>query len=351
MSSEQNVTAFLRQKRDYFHIILTYQNYDDSITKLSFSTSLKVRGNKKKAEMLMQKVRVEFVVPRTDEQLEMEKKRIKLIIKKFLTESDTIEEVTPLTESNKEEQKITKVQKPKGLHKDMLFSSYLVYWLEYVEKYTIDPNTYSTYRMNIVSKIAPYFENKVSTLSNLTITDIQEYYTQCIDGYKIGKKEYKPIKPATVKRRHANIRKALQYAVDINLIPKNPAVSVELPKIEKYVSSIYTKEEIDKLFDIVRGTKLEVPVTLAAFYGLRREEAIGLRWDAIDFEKKRITINHTVTEFMKDGKLRRNTKDSAKNTSSLRTFPLVEPIEKMLKRNRKIKYKENYAERIMQRNT
>lgn len=120
MSSEQNVTAFLRQKRDYFHIILTYQNYDDSITKLSFSTSLKVRGNKKKAEMLMQKVRVEFVVPRTDEQLEMEKKRIKLIIKKFLTESDTIEEVTPLTESNKEEQKITKVQKPKGLHKDML---------------------------------------------------------------------------------------------------------------------------------------------------------------------------------------------------------------------------------------
>lgn len=168
----------------------------------------------------------------------------------------------------------------------MLFSSYLVYWLEYVEKYTIDPNTYSTYRMNIVSKIAPYFENKVSTLSNLTITDIQEYYTQCIDGYKIGKKEYKPIKPATVKRRHANIRKALQYAVDINLIPKNPADSVELPKIEKYVSSIYTKEEIDKLFDIVRGTKLEVPVTLAAFYGLRREEAIGLRWDAINFEKK-----------------------------------------------------------------
>lgn len=286
MSSEQNVTAFLRQKRDYFHIILTYQNDDDSITKLSFSTSLKVRGNKKKAEMLMQKIRVEFVIPRTDEQLEMEKKRMKLIIKKFLAESDTLEEVTPLTESNKEAQKIIKVQKPKGLLKDMLFSSYLVYWLEYVEKYTIDPNTYSTYRMNIVSKIAPYFENKVSTLSNLTITDIQEYYTQCIDGYKTGKKEYKPIKPATVKRRHANIRKALQYAVDINLIPKNPADSVELPKIEKYVSSIYTKEEIDKLFDIVRGTKLEVPVTLAAFYGLRREEAIGLRWDAINFEKK-----------------------------------------------------------------
>ena len=93
MSSEQNVTAFLRQKRDYFHIILTYQNDDDSITKLSFSTSLKVRGNKKKAEMLMQKIRVEFVIPRTDEQLEMEKKRMKLIIKKFLAESDTLEQI------------------------------------------------------------------------------------------------------------------------------------------------------------------------------------------------------------------------------------------------------------------
>ena len=37
---------------------------------------------------------------------------------------------------------------------------------------------------------------------------------------------------------------------------------------------------------------------------------------------------------MKDGKLIRNTKDSAKNTSSLRTFPLVEPIEKILKRKK-----------------
>ena len=39
----------------------------------------------------------------------------------------------------------------------------------------------------------------------------------------------------------------------------------------------------------------EIPIFLGAFYGLRRSEALGLKWDAIDFQNNTITIRHTVT--------------------------------------------------------
>ena len=73
----------------------------------------------------------------------------------------------------------------------------------------------------------------------------------------------------------------------------------------------------------VKGTKLELPVLVAAFYGLRRGEVCGLKWDAIDFERGTITIRHTVTSLQVDGKTKMYAQDSAKTNSSISTLPLV----------------------------
>ena len=54
--------------------------------------------------------------------------------------------------------------------------------------------------------------------------------------------------------------------------------------------------------DRVKGTKLELPVLVAAFYGLRRGEVLGLKWDAIDFERGTLTIKRTVTSVNVGGK-------------------------------------------------
>ena len=95
----------------------------------------------------------------------------------------------------------------------------------------------------------------------------------------------------TVIHRHANIRKALQYAFKTGLPNHNPADRIERPRKEKFVGSIYNAEELGQLFEVVRGDPIELGVILAAFYGLRRSEVVGLRWEAIDFQKKTITIN------------------------------------------------------------
>ena len=64
-------------------------------------------------------------------------------------------------------------------------------------------------------------------------------------------------------------------------------------------------------------------ILFGAFYGLRRSEAIGLKWDAIDFDQNTITIRHTVTSCDLDGKRVLVASDTTKAKSSMRTLPLV----------------------------
>ena len=62
---------------------------------------------------------------------------------------------------------------------------------------------------------------------------------------------------------------------------------------------------------------------MTAFYGLRRSEALGLKWDAIDFERGTISVIRTVTTITLDGKQTEIEQQSAKTKSSLRTLPLI----------------------------
>lgn len=69
-----------------------------------------------------------------------------------------------------------------------------------------------------------------------------------------------------------------------------------------------------------------MPLMLAAFYGLGRSEALGLKWDAVDLDRNTITIKHTVTERSVDGKLMLIRQDRTKTKSSTRTLPLVSAV-------------------------
>lgn len=100
---------------------------------------------------------------------------------------------------------------------------------------------------------------------------------------------------------------------------------------------------MEKLFEAAQGHKLELIIQLAAFYGLRRAEVMGLRWEAIDFEAKTLTIRHIVTSTRIDGKKILVEADRAKTKSSLRTLPLVDPIAERLKA---VKEQQEYNQKI-----
>lgn len=130
---------------------------------------------------------------------------------------------------------------------------------------------------------------------------------------------------------------ALKEAVIAEIIPSNPMGRIESVKKEVYIPEFYTDDELIELIEVIKTQKLELPLTLGIIYGLRREEILGLTWNAIDFKNKSITIRKTVGRGKYDGVTQFLIKDIPKNKSSYRTLPMFDFIADLLK-----KYKEKY---------
>lgn len=124
--------------------------------------------------------------------------------------------------------------------------------------------------------------------------------------------------------------KALKYAVKMDLIPFNPADKVERPKKQRYIADYYRQEELERLLEASKDHPYSLLIQTAAFYGLRRGEVVGLKWDAIDFEQGTISVKRTVTSTIIDGKYQEFEQQSAKTKSSLRALPLVSNIREKL---------------------
>lgn len=201
----------------------------------------------------------------------------------------------------------------------VLFSDFMLQWLEIV-KPTIAITTYSSYSNMVKGVIVPYFKERGIMLKQLRPIDIQAFYME----------QLKRVKANSVIHYHANIHKALKYAVKIDLLDSNPADKVERPKKNPFMGSFYDSDEVEKLFEATKGTLLEIPVFLGAFYGLRRSEVLGLKWNAIDFQSNTITIKHTVTSCNLDGKHIQVAQDTTKTKSSLRVLPLVPAFREKL---------------------
>jgi len=131
----------------------------------------------------------------------------------------------------------------------------------------------------------------------------------------------------TVRKYLVNISKCLNSAVSKRIIPFNPAKVVEWPKMEEYTGAkVYNEEQIIKLLEISNGDPMELMILLTIYYGLRRSEVLGLKWDALDFEQSTITIKRTVTKIFTEV----NHTDYTKTKSSYRALPLSNELAELL---------------------
>ena len=126
------------------------------------------------------------------------------------------------------------------------------------------------------------------------------------------------------------IRECLQYAFINDLVLVNVADKVKRPKVEKFKASFYDIKEIEKLFEVIQDNECKLPIMLTAMYGFRRSEVLGLKWNAIDFENKLISVQHKVLETKIDGKREIYLSDKLKNQTSNRTLPLLLQAEQLL---------------------
>ena len=104
-----------------------------------------------------------------------------------------------------------------------------------------------------------------------------------------------------------------------------------VPRAERHEATFYNASELNDLFKVFEGDKLELVVHIAAYYGLRRCEMLGLRWEAIDFKNKTISIQRKiVSDYDENGDIQLYVETRLKTNSTRRTLPLIPHIEKML---------------------
>lgn len=153
-------------------------------------------------------------------------------------------------------------------------------------------------------------------------------YVFVCDPYR----RYATIRSLSAKKCMRTFRLGAEYdkeALQDRLLENQRDIRVTRRYFE-FMRPYYRQEELERLLEASKDHPYSLLIQMTAFYGLRRSEALGLKWDAIDFERDTITIKHIVTNAKIDGKCEIVCADRAKTKSSLRSLPLVDNIREKL---------------------
>lgn len=212
-----------------------------------------------------------------------------------------------------------KVKMDKGTQvppSEYTFAQWLDYWYKDIILPQIEETTAYGYRGMIENYLKPQLGE--IRLQKLTARNIQQYYTWLMDE--------KELSPNTVIKHHNLLTNTLNAAERQEYITKNPMRAVSPPKKRQCEAKFYTPEQLGTLLDKAVGTRLELPVYICAYLGLRRGELCGLRWSDIDLEHQTITIENTRTQAGK-----KEIEKGTKTVSSTRTLYLPDTLCDMLK--------------------
>ena len=271
----------LRDKR--WRLIINYKDKFGRYQRKRIQTDLPERGNKKVAEKL----------------LETELEKFKEVLTKVVIQKEGVDPNIPFIKYLKDHAK------------------------KRVENKEITPITYSGYSQYI-GMLEKFFKNDF-LLKNLTVELMDLFYDDCDERENTD----------TTKKHYISVlNPPLRDAFKDGLIETN--LVEELPKFrpKKFKIKAYRPHEIDKLFEVLKGHKIELTTYLAVYYATRRSENIGLRWDSIDFDLDTIAINHKV---LQDSNGELFASNELKTESSERSLPLLTFMkEKLLEKKARI---------------
>lgn len=183
---------------------------------------------------------------------------------------------------------------------DILLCDYIDLWLE-GKKRDLQISTYEGYEYR-VTHIKRYFQPLKYKVRELSSRMVDQYLKHELTYGKRNQKtgEMGPLSVRSV-RSYKSILSAVYDQASIDgLVSSNPVVSV---KVHGKSNASYQREEAflteEEVADVLKFLKKQYPrflpmAFMGAYYGLRRSELLGLRWESIDFIEKTIMIANTV---------------------------------------------------------
>ncbi len=234
------------------------------------------------------------------------------------------------------------------------YADYLDYWMEEYCYINLKHRTIETYKYIVKNHLKPRLG--MYRLSQIATSTIQESINDIYVEKGFAKSYMKSILKV--------IKSSFAYATEIvQFIKYDPSIKVKVPKYEEPEEDpahIFTKEEIELIFDSVKNNHCVYYAFLTAYHtGLRISEVFGLTWEDIDLVNKKIHVRRNIVKKNQAGGTK-NSHISGKSTTvwyfgtcktanSYRTIDIGDTLVKGLKEYKEEQeiFKEMYGDMYM----
>jgi integrase len=164
-------------------------------------------------------------------------------------------------------------------------------WLPALPSMKLRPSTIELYRTLATAYVIPRI-GKVP-LQKLTVSRLNRLYAELLAS---GKRDGSPLSAVTTGKVHRLLHRALRDAVKWDRIARNPAAVAEAPRARRAEMRIWNGDEVGMFLDGAEHDRLAALWRLFATTGLRRSEALGLRWCDLNLDETpaRLSVRQTL---------------------------------------------------------
>src|ERR671919_1323599 len=165
---------------------------------------------------------------------------------------------------------------------------YLDEWIEVVRP-RLRPTTWNSYRQSVA-----HIKGRIGAvpLQSLAPLAVENLYKQLL---ATRGRNGRLLNPKTVRGIHIVLRKALADAERLGLVARNAAAAAKPPVPAKFEHTTWTAQQLARFLDSIERERLAAAFVLLATTGMRRGEALGLRWGDLDLPAGRLSIVQTIT--------------------------------------------------------
>ena len=194
-----------------------------------------------------------------------------------------------------------------------------------IENHNLKPTTIAFYR-HMADLIQSYFADAI--LQNISPLDIQRFFffflTEC------RRKNGEQLSQKTIRHLYGVLKLMFSFALQQDLITKNPMDRVEAPSLEQHRVDALSLEQANHFLDVVKTYPLEFRSMLVILFttGIRRGECMGLKWRDVDFDTSIMRIERSISYTPKTGVI----VSTPKTRNSIRTLPLIQTAFELLLR-------------------
>jgi integrase len=158
---------------------------------------------------------------------------------------------------------------------------------------TVRPSTLGSYARNLRVHVIP------KPIASARLQQLQAPMLDALYADLLAGTTRRALSPRSVAYIHTILHRALRDAVRWNLIARNPADRADPPRArpaDRLRERAWSADEVAAFLDATASSRYSALWRLIAMTGMRRGEALGLRWEDVDMEQGRLSINRTLIQ-------------------------------------------------------